>query len=109
MENAPVMQPAQHIRIHMDTLSYFGVPVDVLSIAATLLVGFIQVLAIMRGLAHMKQASAERDRQLKAQDRMLDAQDRKTDELISALRLQGEVLQTLLQRTEPPAPESATA
>ena len=108
--------PAQNIHIHMDTLSYFGVPMDVISIIVTAAIDILQVVAIFYGLEQMKRAFQDRNKQreqqdlkLDAQDRKLGAQDRKTDELIEALRIETQALRTLLEGTGPPAPEGAWA
>ena len=111
MENAPVPQTVQniHIHIHMDTLSFLGVPVEVISILATFLVGCVQAWVILRGLKQIRESSEERNKQLDkqhdVQKRQLDAQDRKTDILIEHLRIRGQALQSLLERMAPPTPE----
>ena len=127
MENAPVPQPVQNIHIHMDTVSFLGVPVDVISIIATLTVGLVQVGVILWGLYQMQEASKTRNKQLDkqhevqigqlnaqmeqlvAQKQQLDAQDRKTDILIENLRIQGQALQNLIERIAPPPPERTQA
>ena len=123
MENAPVPQTVQNIHIHMDTLSFLGVPVEVISILATLLVGCVQAWVILRGFKQIRKSSEERNKQLDkqhvgqmrqldaqigqldVQKRQLDAQDRKTDILIEHLRIRGQALQSLLERMAPSAPE----
>ena len=125
VENAAVPQPVQniHIHIHMDTLSFLGVPVEVISILATFLVGCVQAWVILRGFKQIRKSSEERNKQLDkqhvgqmrqldaqvgqldVQKRQLNAQDRKTDILIEHLRIRGQVLQKLLERTAPPTPE----
>ena len=89
------MLPAQDIHIHMDTLSYLGVPVDVISIAVTGLIGIAQLIAIFRGLGQMKRVSQERSEQLAQQ--AIDSERRHEQAMV--------VLHALIERTSPPLPE----
>ena len=86
------------------------------SLLSSTIIGLGQGGLIIWGLWQMKRSSNERDKQLAqqdrkldVQDRKLDVQDRKTDKLIETLGLQTQALQTLLERTAPPASEGARA
>ena len=98
MENAPVTQAAQHIHIHMDSLSYLGVPVDVISIAVTTLIGIAQLFAIFWGLRQMNRSSKERGQQLAQQ--AIDS-ERRHEQAMAALH-------ALIKHMSPQPPQPST-
>ena len=109
MEGAPAVNP-QIIHIHMETLSYFGFRVELVAIilaSAAIFVGVAQLIAIFVGLAQMKRASRERDKQLAHQDRKLDAQNHKLEQQDRKLDFQLEALRILIERTALRPSESA--